>query len=308
VIRIGIIGLDSTHALDFTRILNTGKSNHAVRVVAACAGEPTDFPLSTTRRAAIERQIRDDFALRIVSSPEALMAEVDAFLVLSCDGRCHAREVRRLLPARKPIFIDKPLSANWREAADLLRAANSAGTPCFSASALRYRPGIAAAKRFAHEGPVKIESVVPALVESGHPDLSWHGTHGVESVYSLLGAGCQTVKREVTNGHDRTTGIWPDGSQAAIVRVTDDTGKNFLTVIRSDSGSKTMNGHTYDVVHFFQTGISPVSPREMIEVLAFIAAADESRDAGGATIDLSAMLADEEFLSTRPVRNSPSSR
>jgi hypothetical protein len=40
------------------------------------------------------------------------------------------------------------------------------------------------------------------------------------------------------------------------------------------------------VAKFFQTGISPVSPEETIEIFTFMEAADESKRRNGAAVDL----------------------
>jgi hypothetical protein len=42
---------------------------------------------------------------------------------------------------------------------------------------------------------------------------------------------------------------------------------------------------------FFRTGRSPITPEEMLEVLAFIDAADESRESDGAAVALTERLA-----------------
>ena len=41
-----------------------------------------------------------------------------------------------------------------------------------------------------------------------------------------------------------------------------------------------------EIVKFFQTGESPVTPEESLEVLAFMEAADRSKERGGAPVAL----------------------
>src|SRR3954465_10381634 len=98
--KIGIIGLDSTHAIEFTRRLNAPAANpqwRGARVVASCAGEPTDFPLSVSRRDRISAQLRDEWGIPLLSSSTELVKRVDALMILSCDGRCHLPEAQPLL-------------------------------------------------------------------------------------------------------------------------------------------------------------------------------------------------------------------
>ncbi len=296
MIRIGILGLDSTHAIEFTRLLaEPGSSRPAARVIGACRGSPTDFPLSRQRAERIERQWRDELRLPVFHSPAALVAASDALMVLTCDGRTRWFEVEPLLLARKPLFIDKPLSADWRDGTRIISAADRLGCPCFSASALRYRLDAAAQAALSTERPLRLTIATPALSEVGHPDLSWHGIHAVEAAYALLGPGCRTVARESTPERDITHGVWPDGSSVAIERQAHPTAGTFPLSACWATGEMGLSGHDYRplleaIAHFFATGIAPVSSHEMTEVLGFIAAADASRDAGGTTIPLSQFL------------------
>src|SRR5688572_29072507 len=276
MIRIGIIGLDSTHALEFTRIFNAdllgGRS--PVRVVAACAGVATDFPLSVSRRERIAREFVQHHRIPLLDSPLAVAAAVDALMILSCDGRCHHREMLQVAAAGKPLFIDKPLSADWREAATILQTAHRTDSPCFSASALRYRTGAAATAIPAADRPAHVDIVVPRRQEPGHPDLSWHGIHGIESAFSQLGTGCRAVQRQVSAEEDVTTATWADGSTTRIRRSAGETAANFPMRVRSTAGEKLWAGHDYlallqVIADFFHSGIPPLSDREMLEPVAF---------------------------------------
>jgi hypothetical protein len=294
MLRIGIVGLDSSHAVEFTRLLNAETSPWDAGVVVACPGSPTDFPLSCRRAADLERQVREQ-GIPFAPSADAVAGEVDAWMLLTCDGRAHRREALPLLATRKPLFIDKPLSADWREGRAILRAAQARGTPCFSASALRFRPMPVEARSPALR-PLVVHMDVPRAAEPGHPELAWHGIHGVEAGYALLGAGCRTVTRAVGADRDVTIGRWQDGSQLVVARTDKASGRAFRlqTVLHGESVSAI--GHDYrpllaEVVRFFQTGAAPVATDEMIEVLAFLAAADASRAEGGRDIDLAALLA-----------------
>lgn len=309
MIRIGLIGLDSTHALEFTRAFSAGISDarSPVRVVAACAGLGTDFPLSVNRRDRIRRELVQALKIPLTSSVLELTGMVDAFMILSCDGRCHRREIFEVISTRKPIFIDKPLSADWRDAIAILQAARLAGSPCFSASALRYRTGPVGLRIPPADRPVHLEIVVPRRQEPGHPDLLWHGIHGIESAFGLLGAGCLSVQRDFSAGNDATTGSWRDGSTACIRRVDDESARSFPIRIRSATGEWSYDDFDYAgllqiMADFFHSGTPPLSDREMVEPLGFAAAADASRDQGGALINL------PDFLAQGPIECEPLSR
>lgn len=288
--HIGIIGLDSSHAIEFTRLINGGMR---ARVVAACRGAETGFPLSVSRRAAIERQFQCEFDLPILPSFAEMPGEIDAFMVLGCDGRCHAADAHTVIGLRKPVFIDKPLCANAAEARVLLSKASASGTPVYSASALRFRPPPKGIADFFSNAPLNLEIFVPSLTEPGHPDLSWHGIHGVEAGYAVLGAGCVSVERQIGARKDITIGVWKNGATLQVNRSFTDDARAFPMLIYAGEATAeaTASNFSYvplvdSILDFFVTRRAPVSEMEMLEVLAFIDAADASRDANGAPVSL----------------------
>ena len=58
---------------------------------------------------------------------------------------------------------------------------------------------------------LKCETHSPASLEPTHPDLFWYGIHGVESLFTVMGTGCQSVSRSSEDGKIVVTGRWSDG-------------------------------------------------------------------------------------------------
>jgi hypothetical protein len=300
MLRVGLIGTDSTHAVEFARLFNAPSAPadwHGVRVVGSCAGAPTDFPLSIERRDRLAAQLSEELGLPRFASAASLAQEVDALLLLSCDGRNHLAEARPLLALRKPLFIDKPFTASLADAAALLREACLAGCPVFSVSALRYRAGLTAGSIPENSRPSRVDVLVPDTSFPGHPDFSWLGIHGVESAFAVLGGGCATVERRQAHGQDELHLTWPDGAQAILRRSAESAAREFPATVSYATGARrsTFRGHRYEpllgaIAKFFATGHSPVSPRELAEVIAVIEAADLSRDRYGQCLHLPTLL------------------
>ena len=51
----------------------------------------------------------------------------------------------------------------------------------------------------------------PCHLEEHHPDLYWYGVHGVETLFTIMGTGCQSVSRIQTEGTDLAAGVWTGG-------------------------------------------------------------------------------------------------
>ena len=76
-LRAGIIGLDTSHVVAFTKLLNaeTPKPELAgVRVVAAFPGGSPDVKSSRDRVAGYTQELRDKFGVAIVGSIDELLA------------------------------------------------------------------------------------------------------------------------------------------------------------------------------------------------------------------------------------------
>ena len=107
-----------------------------------------------------------------------------------------------------PVFIDKPFAASLADAYAIADAAKKYNVPLFSSSSLRYING---AKKIA-EG--EIDAVIgadahsPAHIEEHHPDLFWYAVHGVETLFTIMGAGCKSVQRTYTKDTDVVVGVW----------------------------------------------------------------------------------------------------
>ena len=209
-LRAGIIGLDTSHVVAFTQLLNAPNPKPelaGVRVVAAYPGGSPDIPSSRDRVAGFTQELRDKFGVAIVGSIDELLAKVDVVLLESVDGRPHLEQARPVFKAHKPVFIDKPVAGSLADAIAIFELARETNTPCFSSSSLRFSPGIAAIRNNAKVGDVLGCDVYgPCSLEEHHPDLFWYGIHGVEALFTIMGTGCQSVSRTQTEGTELVVG------------------------------------------------------------------------------------------------------
>ena len=292
-IKVGIIGLDTSHSPAFTRILNNASDPDHVpgaRVVAAYPGGSPDIASSRDRLGEYTNQLRDEFGVEIVDDIPTLCSKVDVVLLESIDGRKHLEQVRPVFEAGLPVFIDKPLAASLEDAREIARLAKKHGVPWWSASNVRYH---AAAEKVKLPVPKGVITWGPAPFEpTHHLDLSWYGIHPVELLFSLMGTGCRSVTRTYTDGADVIVGIWK-GDRLGTVRTIRDGKRGYGAVVYGDKEIKITGqvGAAYpalmrEVVKFFQTRIPPVANDETLEIFAFMDAALRSKENGGALTKL----------------------
>lgn len=293
-IRAGIIGLDTSHVLAFTKTLNTDPQKPevmGVRLVAAYPKGSPDIESSVKRVPEYTEKIKA-MGVEIVDSIDKLMDKVDVVFIETNDGRPHLEQLRHCLAAHKPTFIDKPVAGSLVDAIRIFDEAKKAGVPVFSSSSLRFGK-LTQAVRGGSVGKVKsAETFSPASLEPTHPDLFWYGIHGVESLFTAMGTGCQSVKRGKTPGGTiEVTGTWA-GGRTGIYREN----KGYGGKAAGDKGEAEIGRYDgydvllYEIVKFFRTGIAPVSPEETLEIYAFMEAADESKRRNGAEVTLKEVM------------------
>jgi predicted dehydrogenase len=298
-LRVGIIGLDTSHVVAFTKVLNAPDAKGDVagmRVVAAYPGGSPDVASSRDRVEGFTRQLRDEFKVEIVGSVEALLEKVDVVLLESVDGRKHLEQAEPVLKAHKPVFIDKPIAGSLADAVRIYGLAERTGTPCFSSSSLRYSPSIRKLKVDPKVGEVVgCDAYGPCPVEEHHPDLFWYGVHGVEALFTVMGTGCVSVSRVRTDGTELVTGTWEGGrigTFRGIRRGKADYGVLAFGTrgVALGEGSGGYEPLLLEIGKFFRTGQPPVSAKETLEIFAFMEAADESKRQGGAPVTIESVL------------------
>lgn len=297
-LRIGMIGLDTSHCIEFTRRFNDANDKNHVpggKVVAAFKGGSKDIESSWSRVEGYTKQLQEKYGVKIVNTIEELCEQVDVVMIESVDGRPHLQQAIPAFKAKKPVFIDKPVAGTLADAIEIFRLAKKYNVPCFSASSLRYYPGLVELKN-ADVGEIKgAISTGPAHLEPHHPDLFWYGIHPTEALFTIMGTGCESVVRTSTPDTDVVTGIWRGGKVGTLRGIRDGKAPYRVTLFGSKDVVDQKPGGDYtpflrEVMKFFQTGIAPVSAEETIEIFAFMEAADESKRQGGCAVKIADVL------------------
>jgi len=295
-IRVGIIGTDTSHVIEFTRIFNDASDPEhvpGVRVVAAFKGGSADVESSRTRVDKYAAELHDKWKIEIVDSIPKLCSMVDGILLESVDGRPHLDQAKPVFAAGKPIFIDKPLAASYRDAREIARLASQAGVPWFSSSSLRYWAETQRLRNPRDLGRVLGYSVYgPSPTEPHHPDLMWYGIHAVEMLFTLMGTGCESVTRMSSDDQDVVIGKWK-GGRLGVMRgfrsglyaygITAFTDK---AVLKSEAKPFSYQPLLVEIAKFMRTRVPPVNADETLEIFAFMQAAETSKAEGGAEVPL----------------------
>ncbi len=303
LLRVGMIGLDTSHAPAFAKIFNNPKATDDFAGIKVVAGYPggTDMPASWDRVKGFTGQLRG-MGIEIVDAIPRLLEKVDVVLLESVDGRIHFQEAVPVIKAGKPLFIDKPAAGSLPDVIAIYELAAKHHVPCFSTSSLRFSPGIAEIVTNEEVGTVEGAATWgPCSYQEGTPDFFFYGIHGIEPLFVLMGTGCETVTRIQTQDTDLVTGVWKNGrvgsyrglrrNKAAFGAVA--FGSKGIAHTEKEGGYQEL---CVQIARFFRTGMVPVQAEETIEIFAFMEAADESKRRGGVPVSLSDVLANARTI------------
>ena len=291
--RIGIIGLDTSHSVAFTKSLNSSTANpvyDGFKIVAAYPQGSRDILSSTERIPGYTEDVKK-LGVEIVSSIQELLSKVDYVLLETNDGRLHLEQAIEVFKSGKTTFIDKPIAASLQDAKAIFMEAEKYQVPVFSASSLRFSTGMQEIKNGKIGAVLGADTYSPMKFEKTHPDLFWYGIHGVEMLFTVMGTGCVSVQRSISENEEVCTGIWSDG-RIGTFRGLKAGKQDYGGTAFGKSGILPLGPYNgYDpllvqIISFFKSGISPVDKAETLEIFAFMEAADKSKKKHGARIKL----------------------
>jgi predicted dehydrogenase len=288
MIRIGIVGFDTSHVVEFTKRINHFDVDEAfwvegARVVTGYPGEPT--PAASQELLDERTNILRRYGVKIVDRPESLIGMVDAVMVEWNEGAKHLEAARPFMEAGLPLFIDKPLACSLKDAKKIFELAESNGIPVFSASSLRYALEVQKLKESRSElGSVLGASTFsPGTLKEFNPGLFFYVIHAIEMLYALMGRGCQTVRCYSEDRWDVIVGRWADGRVGVVRGLRTGVHEYGFTAFCEEKivSSTIETSVLYTellkrIVEMFETGRPPVDPAETLEIIAFTERAMES--------------------------------
>jgi hypothetical protein len=296
MIKVGLVDFDTSHVVAFTQRLNHIDIDEeqwveGAKVVIGCPGESE---ISPERIPGFTEKLKE-YGVELVDKPEEMIGKIDAVMVESVDGSVHYERALPFIEAGIPTFIDKPFTCSLDEAKRLADLAAEKGIPLFSSSSLRYAIEVQEikTKRDEYGDVIGADAYSPAPQHPRNPGLFHYGIHGVETLYALMGPGCECVSCVSDEGTDVVVGRWKDGRIGTVRGIRKGaSGYGFSVFCQNRIVHSQINtAYIYRellkrVVEMFQTGEPPIDISESLEIVAFIEAALESSKKGGEPVKL----------------------
>lgn len=314
-VRVGIVGFDNYQALAFTQLWHKPFDDNpdlaGLKVVAAWPGgsddiEETKVDIERWRPRLIE------LGVSMEDSVEAVLAKVDAVIIMTVDGRAHLPLAEKVLKAGKPAYIGRPLAGSLEDVIAIFDLSEKYKTPLFSCSQHRYSPGFIGMRNHPEVGEVTGVSVYGGCpTEPHHAEFFWHSVHSFDTLYTIMGPGVVTVTRASTPDAELVTCVWKDGRIGTFRGIRKGAIRYSATVFGEKGVAKAgkygypaaVNGEVpksrykgyegvaTEIAKFFKSGKNPIPPSETIELFATMEAAHESARQDGAPVKVADILA-----------------
>lgn len=295
VVKLGIVGLDTSHSTAFAKLLNEKTSGDSYveryEVVIAYPFGTSNIESAASRIPKFTEEIQK-YGVKIAESIEEVIVESDCIFLETNDGHLHLEQALPIFKSGKPVYIDKPIGATLGEAIAIFSLAEKYGTVTFSSSAIRFASEAVKLSEGVY-GKVKGADIYsPHHSEPTHPDFGYYGIHGVEGLFTVMGTGCEEVTRVSSEEADIVVGKWSDGRLGTFRAIK--TGPNLYggTAITEKGAVQTgkYEGYKpllYAILDFFETGVPPVSKEETLEIFTFMKASNMSVASGGKPVRMS---------------------
>ncbi|MDD9986614.1 MAG: Gfo/Idh/MocA family oxidoreductase [Spirochaetaceae bacterium] len=287
-LRIGIIGLDSSHTIEFTRRFQAPDCPPEQRVAGVTVTRCMRFETPFQDRAGLDGRQREleGWGVEVTEDFDTAVAGADAVLIEINDPGLHLQYVRRCAGLGVPLFLDKPLAQDLAAGLEIARLAAEHDLRICSASSLRFAAGLQDACA-ALPAPRHVTTFGPINRAAAGSSIVWYGVHAVEMLVRAIGRGAITVATHRW-GEDAILVVdYADGRTGVVELFV---GSGYGGVLR---GGKDVVPYTVDqagiytamlseLVPFLAGGASPVPLEDAVEVIAILDAAERSSQAGGA--------------------------
>ena len=295
VVRVGIIGCDTSHTIAFTKVLNVDRPDFAegFRVTAAHKWGSRDIVSSTNRYEKYIAQLKD-MGVEMCETVDDLLAKVDVVCLETNDGREHLWQAEKCFKAKKRVFIDKPIAQDYPHAKAIYDLGRKFGAEYFSTSTLRYADANAAARTCGTNFTSCVFFAPSPLETQGtHSRYVWYGIHAFETVMTVMGRGAKSVRAYTAGVSDFVTITWADG-RVANLKLDQKNWRYGGYAFPPEGGEPVAlcGPKGYEpmlkgaILPFFKTGIVPVPHEETLEIFAIMDAAAKSHAEGGREVSL----------------------
>ncbi len=285
--KIALIGLDTSHTIEFTRRMQAPECEEPQRVTGLKAVSCLSFPTPFISREAIKERTEQlrAWGVKVTESFEEAVDGCDAVMLEINDASYHLEYLKKCVNLKKPLFLDKPLADTIENGEKIYGLVKKYDLDVFSASSLRFRPQLLEACQKMNN-PFSASAYGSLGEAPAGSSIVWYGVHTFEMLEKIMGRGAKSVSTQKVASGAVCIISYPEEKHGIVELSSNTWGYSGCLRHKDDAVHFTIDMSTAytdllrEVKKFFETGISPVQIEDTLEVMALLDAAETSFRSG----------------------------
>lgn len=222
MIRLGMIGAESYHAIKFAKIANIFK-NHWDQTIPVQVDMIWGESEQQVKRVAQQAQIP-----HVAAHPEDMIGHVDGVMIVLRRGDSHMDAAMPFLQRGIPVWVDKPFAHDVQNAVQMIQQAQKTGGILMGGSICPLCDDVCDLKKkvqtLRKNGTLRSAMLnFPAQVDSPYGGLSFYGIHGIQIVLETFGESPCCIRTDQHTGSLTATFDYADVSVLLNFAQTPDT-------------------------------------------------------------------------------------
>jgi predicted dehydrogenase len=290
-LKVAIIGLDTSHAVEFARRMQAPDCAPEMKVAGMKAVSCLRFATPFMDEAGLdERQKQlEAWGVQVTTDLAEAVADCDALMLEINDPAYHLEYFQKCAGLGKPIFLDKPMADTLESGRAIYDLAQEKGVRVLSCSSLRFAGKLQEACAAVPE-PRCVSTFGPLGIAPAGSSIVWYGVHAFEMLQRALGRGAEKVFARRDCAGVVTVIEYGDGRRG-VVELTEGA-YHYGGCLRGPGGcapfvvdGRRLYSDQLEVVHrFFQGEAPPLELEDTLEVMALLDAAERSSQSGSEVV------------------------
>lgn len=286
-VKIAMIGLDTSHAISFTQIMQAPDCSEDKRVknmrVVKCMRFVTPFQ---GEEGLNKRQKQmEGWGVKVTVDFNEAVSDCDAIMLEINDPSLHLEYLKKCIPLKKPVFLDKPLADNLENGKAIYDVVKKNNVKFLSSSAYRFIPPLKKAL-IEMSGPLFSSFYGPIVKAPQGSSLIWYGVHTFEMLERTMGRCALNVSTKKDPAGFTVIVEYPDKKRGVMEFIEDvwvyggclrNKEKAVPFVIDMSIANPNLLNEMYK---FFKGGPAPVEIEDTLEILRIQDAAERSLQSG----------------------------
>jgi predicted dehydrogenase len=217
MIKVAVIGLDTSHSVQFPKLMQAPDCPRNVRVPGMQTITCLRFETPYQNKEGLDKrqQQLEQWGIKVTENFDEAVKGCDAIMLEINDGSFHLEYFKKVAALGKPVFLDKPLAMTLADGRAIIDLARKHNTRVWSGSSIPFCTPLA--KTVQKAGNIIRAHVFGALGDAPAGDsLVWYGVHTFETLQRIMGRGAKKVHAIQTDLSINATVTFNDGREGVV--------------------------------------------------------------------------------------------